>query len=154
MAHLHLRFGNQITGCNFSPGVQLRDVVQNLMELLAIEMYLCKLSFMPFFFSKFIWHFCYLMGKGTVFLKYFKQLLCKHTILCSCLSAAHKCQLQNNFHLADKNLLQSIVTYLNKAVLNLTKNKTCLGLYPIHTFLILFIWRKKFLSCTGKCCSK
>lgn len=66
------------------------------------------------------------MEKGTDFPKYFKQLLCKYSIPCSCLSAAHKCQPQNNFHLADKNPLQSTVMYLNKAVLKHTEDKTCL----------------------------
>lgn len=39
---------NHITGCNFAQGVQLRDLVQNLMSVLAIEIYPYKLSFMAF----------------------------------------------------------------------------------------------------------
>lgn len=56
------------------------------------------------------------MEKHAAFLKWFQQLLCKYTIPCSCLSAAHKCWLQY-YNFTDKQLLQATVMYLNKAFL-------------------------------------
>lgn len=52
---------NHITGCNFAPGVQLRDLVQNLVKVLAAEIYHYKLSFMAFFFQI---HLTFLLPDG------------------------------------------------------------------------------------------
>lgn len=141
MAHLLWRSENHVTEYNFAPGVQLKDLVQNLTKVLAIEIYPYKLSFRAFFFQI---HLAFLLPDGERYSlsQISQQLLSKHNMLCSCLSAAQKCQLQNKFNLADENPLQATVTYLNKAVLKHTENKTYLCLVSrTHFELFLYIGR-------------
>lgn len=115
MAHLQSRFENHRTGCNVSPGVQLRDLVQNPMKASDIETHLYKLPFVTFFPPFWLDISVIWWRNMQPFSNDFSNF-CANIIPCVLLTISYKCWLKY-YNFTDKHLLQTTVMYVNKAVL-------------------------------------